>query len=171
MIDSFTMKLINPTKHPHSHPNLPPMHPLHPRLICVWAIASIASYENCRFVMTLGMICNELRIDLFHMKLRKPPKHRDSHHNPPPVYPLHPWLICVWSVCFPSIWPIYLSVIALLWPNKWYFVSLFQFLHVIHHQAMEMHRGCHPLSPKSLPTLNQLFCLKTCHPIVSIVSQ
>ena len=122
-------------------------------------------------MVTLEMICNDLRINLFTMKLTKPQKHPDSHPNPPPVYPLHPRLICVCSVWFPSIWPIYLPVLALLWPNEWYYVSLVQFFHVIHHLATEMHCGCHSLSPKSLPTLNQLFCLKTFHPIAYIASQ
>ncbi len=121
--------------------------------------------------MTLEMIYNDLRIYLFNMKHTKPPKYPDSHPNPPPVYPLHPLLICVSSVWLPSIWPIKLSFIYLLQPNKWYFVSLFQFFHAIHHLATEIRCSCHSLSPKSLPTLNQPFCLKTHHIIASIASQ
>ncbi len=117
------------------------------------------------------MIYNDTRIDIFTMKLINPPKYHHSHPNLPTVHPLHPGLICVWSTRFPSIWTTYMMVISLLWPNEWYLYLCFSFFHAIHHLATEMHHSCHPVSPKSLLTLNQPFCLKNCHPITYIASQ
>ncbi len=40
-LNMYTNKLANSPRHPHAHPNIPPVHPLHPRCICVVHIVTI----------------------------------------------------------------------------------------------------------------------------------
>ena len=86
------------------------------------------------------------------------------------MHPLHPRWICMWSTWLPSILPVFKSIIALVWPNEWYFLSLSYIFCGIHHLVTGTHHGHHPFPPRSLPILNHPFCLLTYLPITSIAS-
>ncbi len=65
-------------------------------------------------VMTMQMICHDLKIGSFTMNVTNPPTYPHYHIQLPTVCPLHPRWIYMWSARLQQILAVLLTVISLL---------------------------------------------------------
>ncbi len=136
--------------HTLNHPIFLPTH--HPVATIVYRVDHMITMNNKN-------ICHDLKAYYSYMEHKIPRIYPHSHHNLPPLCPLHLRFILVSFTLLSSIQLIFLLVIPPFMTQfiiLWVFVSCFC---GIHHLDMETCHSYHLITYQSLHTQNHLCCL------------